>query len=103
MKKALSFSDRFDKLFTPDYAIAHSFLVACAESNAAVPVKSFETAVDMLNAGKSAAEIHALLSKVQRFKVLLPAAPKSDFDVPFTPKKTTVLVKRDSPEQKQQQ
>lgn len=63
--------------------MAHSFLMACAESNAATPVKTYETAVDMLNAGKSAAEIHKLLSSVKRFKAFLPKeVPKPAFDVP---------------------
>jgi hypothetical protein len=96
VKKALSFNDRFDKLFTPDYSIAHQCLVACADSNYAAPVKSFETAVEMLNNGKTAAEIHALLSKVQRFKALLPAAPKAEFAMPAPPKK--MLGKRGEPE-----
>ena len=55
------FADRFDKLFTPDYLTAHSILVACSDSNAFVPVKTFETAVEMLNNGKSAAEVYKVL------------------------------------------
>jgi hypothetical protein len=34
IKQKLTFSDRFDKLFTPDYITAHSLLVDCASSNA---------------------------------------------------------------------
>jgi hypothetical protein len=68
-------------------------LVACTESNAAVPIKSFETAVEMLNNGRTAAEIYALLLKVPRFKALLTkTAPKSMFVVPTAPK--SVLQKR---------
>lgn len=54
IKKALSFSDRFDKLFTPDYLVAHSLLAACSASNATMPAASFSKAVAMLNEGKSA-------------------------------------------------
>lgn len=58
-------------------------MVACSESNATSPVKTFETAVEMLNAGKSAAEIYKLLSSVKRFKEFLPKeAPKPVFAVP---------------------
>lgn len=57
--------------------------MACAESNETAPVKTFETAVDWLNAGKSAAEIYKLLANVKRFKELLPReAPKPVFAVP---------------------
>ena len=57
--------------------------MACAESNAATPVKTYETALDMLNTGKSAAEIYKLLSSVKRFKEFLPKeAPKPLFAVP---------------------
>ena len=49
VKKSLTFADRFDKLFAPDYLIAHSFLIACSASNAASTTKKFEIAVDMLN------------------------------------------------------
>lgn len=57
--------------------------MACSGSNAASPVKTFETAVEMLNAGKSAAEIYKLLSSVKRFKEFLPKeAPKPVFAVP---------------------
>ena len=52
--------------------MAHSFVAACAESNAITPVKTFETAVDWLNAGKPAVEIYKLLSSVKRFKEFLP-------------------------------
>jgi hypothetical protein len=45
VQRALTFSDRFDKLFTADYLVAHSLLFDCASSNASLPVKTFETAV----------------------------------------------------------
>lgn len=68
-------------------------MVACAESNATAPIKSFETAVEMLNNGKTAAEICALLLKVSRFKALLPkTVAKSVFAVPTAPK--SMLQKR---------
>jgi hypothetical protein len=98
-------------LYTSDYALAHSFLIICAESNAAAPVKTFEIAVDALNSGKSAAEIYKLLTSVKRFKELLPKeAPKAvtEFANPsavdkreFTKKYITgnVLGKRILPEQ----
>lgn len=77
MKKALSFSDRFDRLFTPDYVVAHSLLVACANSNSSAPVTTYEKAIDRLNAGASAAEVYKLLASVKRFKQFLPKeAPK---------------------------
>jgi hypothetical protein len=67
--------------------LAHSFVAACAESNAITPVKTFETAVDWLNAGKPAAEIYKLLSSVKRFKEFLPKeAPKVVFAAPAPPK-----------------
>lgn len=85
----MAFQDRFTSLYTPDYALAHSFLVACAESNAVTPAKTFETAADMLNMGKPAAEIYKLLSSVKRFKEFLPKeAPKPVFAVPIN--KSTV-------------
>ncbi|MFS8159198.1 MAG: hypothetical protein ACMG6E_03120 [Candidatus Roizmanbacteria bacterium] len=62
-------------MYTSDYVLAHSFLAACTESNAATPVKTFSDAVGMLNGGRSAAAIHSVLFKVQRFKALLPVAP----------------------------
>ena len=99
IEKGLDFADRFNKLYTPDYAVAHSFLVACAESNAASPVKSFETAVEMLNNGKTAADVYALLLKVPRFKALLPkTAPKSVFAVPSLT--TSMLQKRGAADEK---
>ena len=86
IEQGLDFADRFNKLYTPDYAVAHSFLIACAESNATIPVKSFETAAEMLNDGRSAAAIHSVLFKVSRFKALLPAAPpKPEFAMPTAP------------------
>lgn len=72
VERGLAFGDRFASTYTPDYALAHSFLIACADSNAEVPVKTFETAADMLNSGKSAAEIYGILFKVQRFREFLP-------------------------------
>ena len=95
------FADRFDKLFTPDYLTAHSILVACSDSNAFVPVKTFETAVEMLNNGKSAAEIYKILYAVKRFKEFLPKeAPKQVFAVPSTtiPLQKLILGKRKAPE-----
>ena len=85
MKKALSFSNRFDRLFTEDYAVAHSLLVACSASNAIAPVASFSKAVAMLNEGKSATEIYKLLRAVKRFRELLPkVVPKtSEFKHPI--------------------
>jgi len=95
VEKGLDFADRFNTIYTPDYTTAHSLLVACADSNAAAPIKSFEMAVELLNNGKSAAEIYTLLSKVQRFKALLPAiAPKSVFAMPVS----VNILKRSQPE-----
>jgi hypothetical protein len=103
VKRGLTFAERFEKLFTSDYALAHSFLVACAESNAATHVKTFETAVDMLNMGKPAAEIYKILSSVKRFKKFLPKeAPKPAFAVPASKKvgdKFGALGKRTPPKQ----
>jgi hypothetical protein len=83
-------------LYTPDYALAHSFLVACAQSNESTPVKTFEAAVNMLNTGKSAAEIYKLLVSVKRFREFLPKeAPKPVFAIPAI--RATVLGKRSPP------
>jgi hypothetical protein len=72
-------------------------LVSCSNSNAIKPTKTFETAVDLLNDGKSAAEIYKLLHSVKRFKELLPKeAPKVEFQVPELPssKQTTESIKK---------
>lgn len=85
VKKSLSFADRFGKLFTSDYLIAHSFLIACSASNAASVTKKFESAVDMLNRGALAVEIYKTLHSVKRFQEFLPIeAPKAIFAVPIT-------------------
>lgn len=64
--------------------MAHSFIAACGESNATTPVKTFETAVDWLNAGKSAVEIYKILASVKRFRAFLPKeAPKPVFAAPI--------------------
>ena len=89
------FADRFDRLFTLDYLAAHSILAVCSDSNAAIPVKTFETAVEMLNNGNSAAEIYKALHVVKRFRDFLPKeAPKANFKVPTAIK----LDKRNAPE-----
>lgn len=52
----------------------------------AAPVKTFETAVSMLNEGRSAGEIYKLLHSVKRFKELLPKeAPTAGFKIPEPP------------------
>jgi hypothetical protein len=69
-------------------------LVACSDSNGAAPIKTFETAVEMLNNGKSAGEIYNALHVVKRFRDFLPnEAPKAEFKVP-----TVQLGKRNIPE-----
>lgn len=79
--------------------------MACAESNATTPVKTYETAVDMLNTGKSAAEIYKLLSSVKRFKEFLPKeAPTPVFAIPAnksTSSKFGMLGKRNTPEKEE--
>ena len=102
IEKGLDFADRFNTIYTPDYSVAHSFLVACAESNATAPIKSFETAVEMLNEGQSAAVIHAVLFKVLRFKALLPKnvpkalplPPKPEFAMPAPPKQQQSMLQK---------
>ena len=85
VKNGLTFNDRFDQLFSSDYAVAHSLLVACSSSNADAPVKTFDTAVNMLNNGNSAVEIYKVLAAVKRFKQFLPATPPtSEFAIPST-------------------
>lgn len=70
-------------------------MIACADSNAAAPIKSFETAVEMLNNAKSAAEIYALLIKVPRFKSFLPKnAPKTVFAMPAPPRQQPSLLQK---------
>lgn len=92
----MAFADRFTKLYTQDYALSHSFLIVCAHSNKSTPVKTFETAINWLNIGKSAAEIYKLLSSVKRFREFLPKeTPKEVFAAPVPPNQ--VLGKRTLP------
>lgn len=76
-REGIDLADNFNKIYTPDYSIFHSFLDACADSNADTPVKTFETAVFMLNDRRSPNDINVLLIKVNRFKMLLPVEPKT--------------------------
>lgn len=83
IEKGLDFADRFNQLYTPDYALAHSFLMACSQSNDSSPIPTFAAAVEQLNAGETASAIYATLSKVKRFKEFLPqTAPKAEFAMP---------------------
>ena len=81
--------------------------MACAESNAAAPVKTLETAVDILNSGKSATEVYKLLSSVKRFRAFLPKeAPKPVFAVPSNKTVNSefgMLGKRNAPEKEERQ
>lgn len=62
IKQALSFADRFDKLYPLDYTTSLSFITACI-SNYLAQEKIFADAVSLLNGGANANEVKAALSK----------------------------------------
>lgn len=76
IENGLDFAYCFNKILIA--LLAYCFLAACAESNTATPVNTFETDVEMLNEGQYAAAIYSILAKiVPRFKAMLPSCSQS--------------------------